>query len=96
MHYFAMSKRDAKDDVLVEFQFANIAQNLMDYTQINRGGEGGAPRNNKLTGKSEQNDIMKLDQSIFSVNLSRSKDLIKQLNPQVKLIDRVGQPQPID
>jgi hypothetical protein len=88
MHYFAMSKRDAKDDVLVEFKFPNTAQNLMDYTQISRGGEGGPPRNNKLTGKSEKNDIMKLDQSIFSVNLHKSKDLIKQLNPQVKLIDR--------
>ncbi|NEQ33030.1 MAG: DUF4157 domain-containing protein [Leptolyngbya sp. SIO4C5] len=86
MHYFAMSKRDKKDDVLVEFKFSNTAQNLMDSTQISRGGEGGAPRNNKLTGKSEQNDIMQLDQSIFSVNLSRSKALIKQLNPQVELI----------
>ncbi|WP_292736123.1 DUF4157 domain-containing protein [Nostoc sp. JL31] len=90
MHYFAMSKRDAKDDVLVEFEFSNKAQNLMNYTQISRGGEGGAPRDNKLTGKSEQNDIMGLDQSIFSVNLHKSKDLIKQLNPQVKLIDRAS------
>lgn len=89
MHYFAKSKHEEKDDVLVEFKFSKTAQNLMDYTQISAGAEGKAPRNNKLTGKSEQNDIMALDTSIFSVNLGASKNLIKQLNPQVKLIDRV-------
>jgi hypothetical protein len=89
LHYFSMSKRDNIDDVLVEFKFDNTAANLVDYTEISRGGEGAGPKNGKLTGKSEQNDIFALDQSIFSVNLHKSKDRIKQLNPQVKVIDRV-------
>jgi hypothetical protein len=91
MHYFSMSKRDKKNDVLIEFKFSNTAQKLMNYEHITSpgGGEGGGPVNGKLTGKSEQNDILALDKSIFSVHLSHSKALINKLNPQVKLIDRV-------
>ena len=67
--------------ILVEFKFSDMAQQLMDYAQISKGGEGGAPKNGKLTGKSEKNDIMGLDKNIFSVNFGKSKKLIKGRKP---------------
>jgi len=93
MYYFAKSKSDKKDDVLVEFKFSDTADKLIDYGNIKGGGEGGASQNGKLPGKSEQNDIMKLDAEIFSVNLGRNKShIIDNLKPQVRLIDRATPP----
>ncbi|ATG76431.1 MULTISPECIES: hypothetical protein [unclassified Pseudoalteromonas] len=89
MHYFDKSKKSSKDDVLVEFKFSGDASKLLDYSKVNGGGEGGAPQGNKLTGKSEQNDIMKVDKDVFSVHLHKSKDLIKELKPQVRLVEKV-------
>lgn len=89
MHYFLKSKKDDLDDVLVEFEFSNTAQNLVDYTRISRGGEGDGPHAGKLTGKKEANDTFALDEDIFSINLSKSKDLITLLNPKITLKDKV-------
>lgn len=88
LHYFLKSKADKLDDVLVEFEFSRSAEHLVDYTQIQRGGEGKEPSGGKLTGKKEQNDVMAVDKDIFSVNLRKSKDLILELNPKVTLKDR--------
>jgi hypothetical protein len=89
LHYFIKSKSENLDDVLVEFEFSQNAANLIDYTKIQKGGEGKGPKDNKLTGKSEKNDVMALDADIFSVNLSKSHDLITELNPKITLIDKV-------
>lgn len=89
LHYFLKSKADNLDDVLVEFEFPGKAGNLIDYTQIKRGGEGTGPKDGKLTGKNEDNDVMALDEEIFSINLGKSKELISELNPKITLKDKV-------
>lgn len=89
LHYFLKSKQDKLPDVLVEFEFSGKAESLVDYKNIGSGGEGKEPKEGKLTGKKEQNDVMDLDQEIFSINLGKSKDLIAKLNPKVNLLDQV-------
>jgi len=89
LHYYLKSKKDNLDDVLVEFEFSQKAQNLVDYTRIQHGGEGKEPYGGKLTGKKEGNDIMDLDEDIFSINLSKSKELISELKPKISLKDKV-------
>lgn len=89
MHYFYKSKKDNKDDVLVEFKFSKSALELIDYSKVNGGGEGGTPKNGQLTGKSEQNDLMNVDDNVFSIHLHKSKDLIKELKPKARLIAQV-------
>ncbi|MBB6271260.1 hypothetical protein HDF26_001687 [Pedobacter cryoconitis] len=90
LHYFLKSKKDNLDDVLVEFEFSGIGNNLVDHKAIqDNGGEGKAPKGDKMTGKSEANDVMELDKKIFSINLGKSKDFITELNPRIKLKDKV-------
>jgi len=89
MHYFVKSKKDNLDDVLVEFEFPRTGQSLVDYNRIKKGGEGDGPHGGKLTGKNEKNDIMDLDEDIFSINLGKSKELIAELNPKITMIDKV-------
>jgi hypothetical protein len=92
LHYFLKSKEAKLDDVLVEFEFSGAASSLVDYTRIAGGGEGGEPHSGKLTGKSEDNDVMELDQEIFSINLAKSKRLIADLKPKITLKDRAVKP----
>ncbi|TDW97495.1 hypothetical protein EDB95_5345 [Dinghuibacter silviterrae] len=90
LHYFLKSKDSNSDDVLVEFAFSAAAQSLVDYTKISSGGEGDGPQGGKLTGKKEDNDVLKIwDEKIFSINLGKSKDRIAELNPTVTLKDKV-------
>lgn len=89
LHYFLKSKDAGLDDVLVEFAFTGKAKDLVDHTSIKGGGEGDGVKGGKLTGKSEANDVMDLDSNIFSINLSKSKDFIANLNPKVTLMDKV-------
>lgn len=88
LYYLLKSRANKIDDVLVEFEFSDSAQRLMDYENISGGGEGGKPSGGKLTGKMERNDVMGLDDDIFSVHLYKSKDLILELNPKVTLKDQ--------
>lgn len=90
LHYYSKSKAEGKDDALVEFAFTGKSQDLMDHTNVEKGGEGGGPAGNKLTGKSEKNDLMAKDANIFSVNLKKSKDRIRALNPKVTLIEKAS------
>jgi hypothetical protein len=90
MHYLYKSRKNGLDNILVEVKFSESASNLVDYTRIAAGGEGKGPHNRKLTGKKEKNDIMGFggeDTDIFSINLGKSKDFIKGLNPVVRLVE---------
>lgn len=90
LHYFETSKKNHYNDVLVEYQFEEEAQDLIDYSAVKGGnGEGkDLTQNDKLIGKCEKNDILGSDVNIFSIYLGASKKLIKKLNPKVRLIDR--------
>lgn len=93
LDYYYKSKNAAKtsplfDNIIFELQFKNTARNAIDYGEITKGGEGGGPKGEKLTGKSEKNDIFK-EANVFSVNLAACSQRIIAMDPVVSRVDEL-------
>jgi hypothetical protein len=87
LHYFQKSKAAKFDDVLVEFSFTGRSEEQsVDYKEIGKGDEGKGSKGGKMGGKSEQNDMLGV-QNIFSIHLSKNKDLITKLAPEVRAVE---------
>ncbi|QMU64757.1 MAG: hypothetical protein GKR88_10965 [Flavobacteriaceae bacterium] len=103
LDYFYKSRnppasKEIPDNTMIMFDFSNddedrSASRLIDYNEIIGGAEGEGPKGDRLTGKSEQNDILG-ESKVFSIHLGKSQDFISGKNPAVFRIAKAREDNP--